>query len=61
MVWKEGVMRKKKNPRVFLDVSINGDPIERIVIEVKLVASLVYLFELLVFCHFVNETLGEHF
>lgn len=54
-------MRKKKNPRVFLDVSINGDPIERIVIEVKLVASLVYLFELLVFCHFVNETLGEHF
>ena len=61
MVWKEEAMRKKKNPRVFLDVSINGDPIERIVIEVKLVASLVYLFELLVVCHFVNETLGEHF
>ncbi|XP_074316778.1 peptidyl-prolyl cis-trans isomerase CYP63-like [Silene latifolia] len=26
-------MSKKKNPRVFLDVSIGGDPVERIVIE----------------------------
>ena len=28
-------MSKKKNPHVFLDVSIDGDPVERIVIEVK--------------------------
>lgn len=28
-----GVMSKKKNPNVFLDVSIGGDPVERIVIE----------------------------
>ncbi|XWS46890.1 hypothetical protein CRYUN_Cryun14cG0106800 [Craigia yunnanensis] len=26
-------MSKKKNPLVFLDVSIGGDPVERIVIE----------------------------
>lgn len=27
-------MSKKKNPHVFLDVSIGGDPVQRIVIEV---------------------------
>jgi peptidyl-prolyl isomerase G (cyclophilin G) len=26
-------MTKKKNPNVFLDVSIGGDPVQRIVIE----------------------------
>lgn len=29
-----GDMSQKKNPLVFLDVSIDGDPVERIVIEV---------------------------
>ncbi|CAI9774366.1 unnamed protein product [Fraxinus pennsylvanica] len=29
----QGNMNKKKNPLVFLDVSINGDPVERIAIE----------------------------
>lgn len=29
-----GEMSKKKNPLVFLDVSIDGDPVERITIEV---------------------------
>ena len=33
VVW--GEMSKKKNPLVFLDVSIGGDPVERIVIEVS--------------------------
>lgn len=27
-------MNKKKNPLVFFDVSIDGDPVERIAIEV---------------------------
>jgi hypothetical protein len=27
-------MSEKKNPSVFLDLSIDGDPVERIVIEV---------------------------
>lgn len=31
---KQRDMGKKKNPCVFLDVSIDGDPLERIVIEV---------------------------
>lgn len=31
---KQGDMSKKKNPCVFLDVTIDGDPTERIVIEV---------------------------
>lgn len=30
-------MAKKKNPNVFLDVSIGGDPVQRIVIEVDLI------------------------
>lgn len=29
-------MSKKKNTLVFLDVSVNGDPLERITIEVNL-------------------------
>ncbi|GMH02387.1 hypothetical protein Nepgr_004226 [Nepenthes gracilis] len=28
-----GNMEKKKNPKVFLDISIDGDPVERVVIE----------------------------
>lgn len=31
----DGDMSAKKNPLVFLDVSIDGDPVERIVIEVS--------------------------
>lgn len=36
-------MAKKKNPLVFMDVSIDGDPFERMVFEVKLYYSSVYL------------------
>ena len=39
---KRGDMSEKKNPSVFLDASIDGDPVERIVIEViKYLKSLV--------------------
>lgn len=31
---KQVDMSEKKNPLVFLDVSVDGDPVERIVIEV---------------------------
>lgn len=43
---------KKKNPTVFLDVSIGGDPLERIVIEViTSTLSLSFLFlVLIIFC-----------
>lgn len=30
-------MAKKKNPLVFMDVSIDGDPVERMVFEVLLI------------------------
>lgn len=33
---KCGDMSRKRNPLVYLDVSIDGDPVERIVIEVTL-------------------------
>lgn len=36
-------MAKKKNPLVFMDVSIDGDPIERMVFEVLLHLSPVAL------------------
>lgn len=42
-------MSKKKNPNVFLDVSIGGDPVERIVIEV--------LHHTLHFFHFLHSFL----
>jgi peptidyl-prolyl isomerase G (cyclophilin G) len=35
-------MSKKKNPLVFLDVSIDGDPAERIFIEVMHFLNLLY-------------------
>lgn len=41
-------MKKKKNPLVFLDVSIDGNPAERIVIEVYMkltkLPGVVFLF-----------------
>lgn len=40
-------MSKKKNPLVFFDVSIGGDPAERIVIEVRQKPCAVFL---LCFC-----------
>jgi peptidyl-prolyl isomerase G (cyclophilin G) len=33
-------MAKKKNPLVFMDVSIDGDPVERMVFEVHYVVSI---------------------
>lgn len=46
---------KKKNPTVFLDVSIGGDPLERIVIEVitstlSLSFLFFFFFFLIIFC-----------
>lgn len=37
-------MSKKKNPHVFLDVSIDGEPVQRIIIEVSKKAYLVNFF-----------------
>jgi len=41
-VLDRGEMSKKKNPLVFLDVSIDGDPAERIFIEVMHFLNLLY-------------------
>lgn len=35
MFLRQEDMSKKKNPRVFLDASIDRDPVEQIVIEVR--------------------------
>jgi hypothetical protein len=34
---------KKKNPLVFMDVSIDGDPVKRMVFEVRYILSIYYL------------------
>lgn len=40
-------MNRKKNPCVFLDVSTDGDPMERVVIEVCKISHTSCLFEFL--------------
>ena len=42
-------MTKKKNPLVFLDVSIDGDPVEKIVIEV--IDAWISLLFVIIFFH----------
>lgn len=46
-------MTKKKNPLVFLDVSIDGDPVEKIVIEV-IDAWISLLFVIIIFFLFLE-------
>jgi hypothetical protein len=41
---KMKAMAKKKNPLVFMDVSIDGDPVERMVFEVHYVVSICYYY-----------------
>jgi hypothetical protein len=45
-------MSEKKNPFVFLDLSIDGDPVERIVIEVTKCHRLLFFASTLAFSFF---------
>lgn len=53
-------MAKKKNPLVFMDVSIDGDPVERMVFEVLFVLVLMFTIYAATFAMFNLMNISSH-